>query len=41
MPAADPTTSGSPTPAQQQPSPAPRISSVQIREFYACWIWAT
>ena len=41
MPATDPTTSGSP--AQQQPSPAaaPRISSVQICESYACGIWAT
>ena len=36
MPATDPTTSGSPAPAQQQPSPAPKISSVQICEFYAC-----
>ena len=43
MPATDPTTSGSPIAAQQQPSPAPapKISSVQICEFYACWIWAT
>ena len=38
MPATDPTTSESPTPAQQQPSPAPKISSVQICEVYACWI---
>ena len=38
MPATDPTTSGSPIPAQQQPSPAPKISSVQICEFYASWL---
>ena len=38
MLAADPTTSESPTSAQQQPSPAPKISSVQICEFYPCWI---
>ena len=38
MPATDPTTSGSPTPAQQQPSPAPEISSVQICEFDTRWI---
>ena len=41
MHATDPTTSESPTPAQQQPFPAPKISSEQICEFYACWIWAT
>ena len=42
MHATDPTTSESPTPAQQQPSPAaPKISSEQIYEFYTCWIWAT
>ena len=41
MPAIDPTTSEPPTPAQQQPSPAPKISGVQICEFYACCIWAT
>ena len=36
MHAIDPTTSGSPTPAQQQPSPAPKNSGVQIYDFYAC-----
>ena len=42
MPTTGPTTSESPTPAQQQlsPAPAPKISGVQICEFYACWIWA-
>ena len=40
MHATDPTTSESPTPAQQQPSLAPRISATRIYEFYACWIWA-
>ena len=38
MPATDPTTSGFPTPTQRQPSPAPKISSLQVCEFYACWI---
>ena len=40
MPATEPTISESPTPAQQQPSPVPvpKISSVQICKFYACWI---
>ena len=43
MPATDPTTSESSISAQQQlsPAPAPKISSVQICEFYACWIRAT
>ena len=36
MHAADPTTSKYPTPAQQQPFPAPKIFSEQIYEFYAC-----
>ena len=40
MHATDPTTSESLTLAQQQPSPAPKIFSKQIYEFYACWIWA-
>ena len=30
-----------PTPTQQQPSTAPKTSSVQIHEFYASWIWGT
>ena len=41
MPATEPTTSESPNPAQQQPSPALKIFRVQIIEFYGCWIWAT
>ena len=41
MHATDPTTSESPTPAQQQLSPTPKMSREQIYKFYACWIWAT